>query len=113
MDTLTGARAPLGGGVLAGVIAHGAWQARRAGPKQASEPREEPSASAATRRSEPGLDEGDAGPADDPAASAPRRLSKRVPLQLDALIDAFATFTLDAPVSGEGVAPHRPARLFV
>jgi hypothetical protein len=114
MDTLTVALASLGGVVLAGVIAHGAWQARRAGPKQASEPREEPSASAAARRSDPGLDDERAvGPADDPAASAPRRLSKRVPLQLDALIDAFATFTLDAPVSGEAIAPHLAARRFV
>ena len=113
MDTLTVALASLGGVVLAGVIAHGAWQARRAGPKQASDPREEPSASAAARRSEPGLDEGDAVPADDPAAAPPRRLSKRVPLQLDALIDAFATLTLDAPVSAEAIAPHLAARRFV
>ena len=42
MDTLTVALAGLGGVVLAGVIAHGAWQARRAGPKQASDAREEP-----------------------------------------------------------------------
>ena len=34
MDTLTVALASLGGVVLAGVIAHGAWQARRAGPKR-------------------------------------------------------------------------------
>ena len=36
MSTLTVALASLGGVVLAGVIAHGAWQARRAGPKRAS-----------------------------------------------------------------------------
>ena len=113
MDTLTVALASLGGVVLAGVIAHGAWQARRAGPKQASEAREEPSASAAPRRDEPGLDDGDAGSADDAGTSPPRRLSKRVPLQLDALIDAFATFTLDAPVSAEAIAPHLAAKRFV
>ena len=45
--TLTVALASLGGIVLAGVVAHGAWQARRAGPKRASpSEREEPSASA-------------------------------------------------------------------
>ena len=38
MDSLTVALASLGGVVLAGVIAHGAWQARRAGPKQAERP---------------------------------------------------------------------------
>ncbi|MEO5882950.1 MAG: cell division protein ZipA C-terminal FtsZ-binding domain-containing protein [Caldimonas sp.] len=113
MDTLTVALASLGGVVLAGVIAHGAWQARRAGPKQASSPREEPSASAPVRGDGPGLAEGDDLPAGDPAAVAPRRLSKRVPLQLDALIDAFATFSLDAPVSAEAIAPHLAARRFV
>ncbi len=110
MNTLTVALASLGGVVLAGVIAHGAWQARRAGPKRASESREEPSATAASSREDPGLDDADRAP--DEIAPA-RRLSKRVPLQLDALIDAFATFTLDAPVSGEAVAPHLAAKRFV
>ena len=113
MDTLTVALASLGGVVLAGVIAHGAWQARRAGPKQASDPREEPSASAPVRGDEPGLDDADAAAVDDPSAVSPRRLSKRVPLQLDALIDAFATFTLDGPVSAEAIAPHLAAKRFV
>ena len=113
MDTLTVALASLGGVVLAGVIAHGAWQARRAGPKQASDSREEPSASAPVRGDEPGLDDDGAVPADDPTEVAPRRLSKRVPLQLDALIDAFATFTLDGPVSAEAIAPHLAAKRFV
>ena len=44
VSTLTIALASLGGVVLAGVVAHGAWQARRAGPKRASAPRAEPSA---------------------------------------------------------------------
>src|SRR5664279_2771985 len=100
MNTLTVALASLGGIVLAGVIAHGAWQARRAGPKRASDNREEPSASAPSSRDGPGLDD-DSEPGENPGAVAPaRRLSKRVPLQLDALIDAFATLSLDAPVSG-------------
>ena len=51
--------------------------------------------------------------ADDPQALAPRRLSKRAPLQLDALIDAFATFSLDAPVAAEAIAPHLAAKRFV
>ncbi|MGZ5894100.1 MAG: cell division protein ZipA C-terminal FtsZ-binding domain-containing protein [Caldimonas sp.] len=114
MNTLTVALASLGGVVLAGVVAHGAWQARRAGPKRASDRREEPNATAASGREDPGLDEDDPDRlADDTSSSPPRRLSKRVPLQLDALIDAFATFTLDAPVSGEAVAPHLAARRFV
>src|SRR4051812_18567213 len=113
MDTLTVALASLGGVVLAGVVAHGAWQARRAGPKQASDTREEPSASSPVRSAEPGLVQDVAGAADDPASVAPRRASKRAPLQLDALIDAFATFSLDAPVAAEAVAPHLAARRFV
>jgi len=113
MDTLTVALASLGGVVLAGVIAHGAWQARRAGPKQASSAREEPSAAEPIRGDGPGLDDADAAAADDPAAVSSRRLSKRVPLQLDALIDAFATFTLDGPVAAEAIAPHLAARRFV
>jgi len=113
MDTLTVALASLGGVVLAGVIAHGAWQARRAGPKQASDAREEPSALAPPRGDEPVLVDPDAEPADDASAASPRRVSKRAPLQLDALIDAFATFSLDAPVAGEAIAPHLAARRFV
>ena len=113
MNTLTVALASLGGIVLAGVIAHGAWQARRAGPKRASDSREEPSASAPSSGDGPGLGD-DSEPGETPGAGAPaRRLSKRVPLQLDALIDAFATFTLDGPVSGEAIAPHLAAKRFV
>ena len=113
MDSLTVALASLGGVVLAGVIAHGAWQARRAGPKLPSGPREEPSATAPARTDEPVLATDDDTPADDPDAMAPRRLSKRAPLQLDALIDAFATFTLDAPVAAEAIVPHLAAKRFV
>ena len=115
MSTLTIALASLGGVVLAGVIAHGAWQARRAGPKRASERRDEPSASAARDGAEPRLDEGDDGSQDgvDAAMPAVRRLSRRAPLQLDALIDAFASMRLDAPVSGEAIAPHVPSKRHV
>jgi hypothetical protein len=112
MNTLTIALASLGGVVLAGVVAHGAWQARRAGPKRATDSREEPSATAARARDEPGFDDADAERPSDEVVPA-RRLSKRVPLQLDALIDAFATFTIDAPVSGEAIAPHLAAKRFV
>ncbi|MEO8922699.1 MAG: cell division protein ZipA C-terminal FtsZ-binding domain-containing protein [Caldimonas sp.] len=112
MSTLTVALASLGGVVLAGVIAHGAWQARRAGPKRASlAPREEPRAAAARDRAEPAFDGSD----DEAAAIAtdalpPRRLSRRAPLQLDALIDAFASLALDAPVSGEALTPQLPSK---
>ncbi len=111
MSTLTVALASLGGVVLAGVIAHGAWQARRAGPKRATPAeREEPSASAPRDRDEPELIEGDAG---DAAAQPARRLSKRLPLPLDALIDAVAPLTLDAPVGGEAILAHLPSKRHV
>jgi hypothetical protein len=111
VSTLTVALASLGGVVLAGVIAHGAWQARRAGPKRATPAeREEPSASAPRDRDEPELIEGDAG---DAAAQPARRLSKRLPLPLDALIDAVAPLTLDAPVGGEAIVAHLPSKRHV
>ncbi len=115
MSTLTIALASLGGVVLAGVVAHGAWQARRAGPKRASERRDEPGASPARDGEEPRFDAGNE-PAQegvDPAAPAARRLSRRIPLQLDALIDAFASMRLDAPVNGEAIAPHVPSKRHV
>jgi hypothetical protein len=102
--TLTVALASLGGIVLAGVVAHGAWQARRAGPKRASpSEREEPSASA-PRDSDASELVDDNSAADD-AAAPPRRISKRLPLQLDALIDACAPITIDAPVAATSSSP--------
>jgi hypothetical protein len=111
MSNLTIALASLGGVVLAGVVAHGAWQARRAGPKRACEPREEPSAAATRTADEPALD-GDGADRDTGGAPATpaRRLSRRLPLQLDALIDAFASLALESPVSGEALAPHLPSK---
>jgi hypothetical protein len=112
LSTLTVALASLGGVVLAGVIAHGAWQARRAGPKRATAPaREEPSASAPRDRDEPEPVDGADGA--DSAAQPTRRLSKRLPLQLDALIDAVVPLTLDAPVAGEAVLAHLPSKRHV
>ena len=62
MSTLTIALASLGGVVLAGVIAHGAWQARRAGPKRATPRlREEPSADAPRPPTAQAGDDDDAG----------------------------------------------------
>ena len=104
------ALASLGGVVLAGVVAHGAWQAKKAGPKRATAPvREEPSASAplagtasdATRDDSAGIE---------PTFTPTRRLSKRLPLQIDALIDAVAPITLDAPMGGDALLAHLPSR---
>ncbi|MEP6739109.1 MAG: cell division protein FtsZ [Caldimonas sp.] len=115
MSTLTIALASLGGVVLAGVIAHGAWQARKAGPKQATgAQREEPSASAPMVGSEPGFDDDGAGDAGETRTSpTTRRLSKRLPLQLDALIDAFAPIALDAVLTGDALVAHLPSKRHV
>jgi len=113
MNSLTIALASLGGVVLAGIVAHGAWQARRAGPKRATGPREEPGSLATGTPDDPGLDAGEEGDAAHAVGGVPRRLSKRVPLQLDALIDAFATLALDAPVTGDALAPHLPSKRHV
>ena len=71
-------------------------------------------------RTEPGLDNGSddiaAIAADDDAsalATPPRRLSRRLPLQLDALIDAFSPITLDASVTGDALAPYLPSKRHV
>ena len=114
MSTLTIALASLGGVVLAGVIAHGAWQARKAGPKRAENPvREEPSVTAASNADDAEL-AGDADEAITTSGAAPaRRISKRLPLQLDALIDAFATIPLDTPISGDALLAHLPSKRHV
>ncbi len=110
------ALASLGGVVLAGVVAHGAWQARRAGPKRATPAvREEPTASASGPGGEPAL-VGEPPPlADDnePGLAVARRPSRRMPLQLDALIDAFAPIALEAPILGETVLAHLPSKRHV
>ena len=112
MNSLTVALASLGGIVLAGVVAHGAWQARRAGPKRATPSvREEPSASAPGETDLSALAEEES-PPDDAAAPA-RRTSKRLPLQLDALIDACAPLTIDAPLAGDGILAHLPSKRHV
>ena len=117
VSDLTMALAALGGLVLAAMAAHGAWQARNAGPRRRS---------AAARRSAPhemrepvldapGGDEPATAPVDagSAATEAPAdplepRPAKRAPARLDALIDAIASLTLEAPVSGEMVLAHLP-----
>ena len=111
MSTLTVALASLGGVVLAGVIAHGAWSARKAGPKRAVvvEPRPEPrdpvmgDAGGATAS----VDLAEAGT--DLPRVLERRQNKRLVNRLDALIDAIAALAVESPVSGDLVATHLPS----
>jgi hypothetical protein len=113
MSSLTVALAALGGVVLAGVVAHGAWQARKAGPKRAvmepQPPREEARDEPSFEPREPGL--GEAGMPVDATAAEPSleaRLPRRAVVRLDALIDAIAALTVEAPLAAEFVQLHLP-----
>jgi len=112
MSSLTVALAALGGVVLAGVVAHGAWQARKAGPKRAvmepAAPREDARDEPGFEPREPGL--GDVLPADGGAAepSLEARLPRRAVARLDALIDAIAALTVEAPLAAEFLHLHLP-----
>ena len=111
MSTLTIALASLGGVVLAGVIAHGTWSARRAGPKRAvvMEPRPLPRDPVmGDAGGETAVTDADA--AGQPAPHVPeRRPNKRLVNRLDALIDTIAPLAVDSPVSGELVIAHLPS----
>lgn len=124
MDSLTIALAGLGGVVLAGVVAHGAWQARKAGPKRAEQPG--PASRGPAEMVEPVLAEPTMEPLSDAGANpvsavaavapvvrdapVPRALAtpRRPSLRVDALIDAIATLTVESPVAGEVVLAHQP-----
>ncbi|WP_284616875.1 cell division protein FtsZ [Aquabacterium humicola] len=106
--SLMAALAIVGALVLAAVIAHGAWSARKASPRrpdvQVDAPRVEPVLHhhpAAADEPVITLD-GTAGLAE--LKPVPRRSSAR----LDPLIDAIAPITLEAPVSGELALTHLP-----
>ena len=105
MSSLTVALASLGGVVLAGMLVHGLWSARRAGPKRASAPL------APEQMREPVLDPmpGDEAEATDGEPGLPVPRATRRVARLDALIDALATLTPEAPLSGEMLQAHLPA----
>jgi hypothetical protein len=123
---LTVALAALGGVVLVGVVAHGAWQARKADPKQAAaavprpEPREPvlgPAGEPALADTVPGVLHVDGEPAGalppvrdeltiDGAPS--RQQLRRAMPRVDALIDVIVPMTLEAPVTGDAVLSHLP-----
>ena len=117
MSTLTLGLAVLGGLVLAGIVAHGAWQQRRNAPKIAQPESEPAQPTAQTDRSEPAFEtEG----FEKPLASTLSNdfESNLMPLganwvvdkkpALDALIDAMAKISLDEPVSGEAALAAMP-----
>ena len=98
MTDLMTSLAAVGGLVLAGVVAHGAWTARKASPKQsdAPQPRPEPR--------EPVMDP----PLAAEVGSEPPPPSRRQVPRLDALIDAIAPLTLEEPVAGSQLLAHLP-----
>ena len=107
--TLTVALAILGGLVLAALVAHGAWTARRASPRQADPlvprpARVEPALGEATRSDTPAA----LGGTSAEARSEARTSAMRRQARLDALVDAIVPLALDAPVSGEAVLAHEP-----
>ncbi|MEJ6003499.1 cell division protein FtsZ [Paucibacter soli] len=107
--TLTAMLAILGGLILIIVIAHGAWSARKAGPRRADPPIEPQLGD----RQDPTLGEaraavGEPFQADGGAALPTRQLPRKPSARIDALIDAIATVTLEAPVSGELAISHLP-----
>ena len=97
--TLTVALAILGAIVLAAVLAHGIWSARRASPRQPvattaqGEPREPAFAEALPST----------------AAAAPAEPKRRNAARLDPLIDAIVPLAVEQPVSGESALLHLPA----
>ena len=99
MDNLTIALACVGGVVLAGVVAHGAWQARKAGPLRPSLPVAPPA-----EPREPVLDGGPHGAAGDDTPTLPEDPAALRALLLSAWAerDALATRC-------DGVAAERDA----
>jgi hypothetical protein len=93
--------------VLIALAAHGWWSARRAAPRKALA---SGAPDAPLQRVEPTLGEL---PGSAPAASAALAAARRIGAEpgakrIDALIDAIATLSVEAPVSGETVIAHLP-----
>jgi hypothetical protein len=126
MNSLTIALSALGGVVLAGIVAHGAWSAHKAGPKRAQrspaseadragyrDPVMEPldGGKGASTALPPDASEAVVAAAAEAAlaAGAERRPARRVAPRLDALIDAIAPLRVEAAVAGAVAVAHLPA----
>lgn len=116
-NSLTMYLAILGGGVLAAVVAHGAWTARKAAalqPKRAVlEPMDGslggPAAPAALDDNVPTQPMEAGGDADTAGTMPAMPPVKRGGPRLDALIDAIATISIEAPMSGDHILLHVPS----
>ncbi len=105
--SLTLALAIVGALVLAALVAHSAWTARKADVKRAEL---QPSPQAERReadRVEPAFELSPT-PADKAGGAEPRALRRHANARLDALIDAITPLTLEAPVSAELALTHLP-----
>lgn len=104
--TLTTLLAILGGLVLAGVVAHGAWTARRAGPKRALPSPEEPHFEGVlSSDADVHVAAADALEATLPVVARPMR---RPSARIDALIDAIVAITVEPPITGDLALQHQP-----
>ncbi len=111
--SLTVALAVLGGLVLAALVAHGAWQARKAGPKRVAQvpgtPPTTRDGAALDKAIEPSFEPiGAAVPTQAQPEPELRPAPRRHALRLDALVDAMATLGLEVQVSGDLAAGHLP-----
>lgn len=128
MSTLQLSLAIVGGLILAAVVAHGAWQARRSGVKQATPPPAPPQRY--PREPRFGEDAGDTAPAvltpsegqmgpgigpdeipadPSPDLVLPTPASRRPVPRIDALIDVIVPMRLEQPVSAEHLLQHVPS----
>ncbi len=107
MNSLTVALACLGGIVLALLVAHSAWQARKAGPKRVLQAQAVPREPVLSEPPAQPPGEAAAPPAEEPEPPLPMP-PRRATARIDALIDAIATLSLDAPISGDVVLSHLP-----
>jgi hypothetical protein len=104
--------AVLGGLVLAAVIAHGAWQTRRAGGGRRLPPLD----NAPSRHLEPRFDDVAIGGQQDAQTASgteppppPKSVRRQVSApRIDPLIDAVASLAIDQPASGETLIAHLP-----
>jgi hypothetical protein len=113
-NSLTMYLAVLGGVVLACVVAHGAWTARKAAALQPKRAVLEPMGDADTGHVAPALDDHvPTQPMDDDGQVLPMEPTippvKRGGQRLDALIDAIATISIEAPMSGDHLLLHVPS----
>ena len=119
-SSLTMGLAILGGLVLAVVVAHGAWTARKTSLRQPArvEPRQDDALRHASLDDDLAADsdtntaggQGAGGMhADQLAAAIPSPVVRRPAPRLDALIDAIAVVSLEHPLSGDHLMAHMPA----